>query len=320
MGNFTDEFRKLAKLYADRKIKYPHLKSITLAQWALESGRGQSQLATDYLNFGGLKWRKEMDGYATKVWYEAHDGGEYYCRFANLEAFITGYWKFIERPPYKRWEAHTATEEDYIEFISPIYCPGSDYAEKVLNLLPEARKLLDGCVPSVPPGTDPAPGTSEPVRKPGIKQIIETPNYSSRNGTPIRRIILHYTTSANVQGTIAWFKNPDAQVSAHYIVDKNGDIYQMVRDSDKAWHAKNENADSIGIEHVARQNERLTPEQEKATVQLICWLMTEYKIPKEQVTGHRFTPNNRNRTDCPNCLFGEQTEAALRAWVERNCC
>jgi N-acetyl-anhydromuramyl-L-alanine amidase AmpD len=71
-------------------------------------------------------------------------------------------------------------------------------------------------------------------------------------------------------------------VSAHYIVDKNGDIYQMVADSDKAWHAFGENADSIGIEHVARPGETLTPAQEQATVHLIRWLMAEYKISKEQ--------------------------------------
>lgn len=297
-------------------IKYPHLKPVTVAQWALESGRGSSKLATDHLNFGGLKWRKEMQGYATKVWYEAHDGGEYYCNFMSFEAFIKGYWKFIERPPYIGWESHTATEEDYIEFIGPIYCPRPDYVEKVLNLLPEARSLLETSMNIPTPG--PGPGTSEPVRKPRIKQFIESPNHSSRNGTPIHRIILHYTTSNNINGAISWFQNPESQVSAHYIVDKTGDIYHMVRDSDKAWHAKHENADSIGIEHVARQGDRLTAEQEASTINLIKWLMTEYKIAKEQITGHRFTPHNITRTDCPHSLFGERTEVALRAWVNQH--
>jgi len=296
-------------------IKYPHLKAVTIAQWALESGRGFSKLATDYLNFGGMKWRKEMQGYADKVFYEAHDGGDYYCKFNSIEGFIKGYWKFIERPPYVGWEGHTSNEEEYIEFIGPIYCPNLSYVEKVLNLLPESRKILEQNIIIAEPG--PEPGTSEPIKKPKIEAFIESPNFSSRNNTPIRRVILHYTTSNNVDGTISWFKNTAAQVSAHYIVDKNGDIYQMVRDSDKAWHAKYENADSIGIEHVALPGERLTPEQETATVNLIKWLMTEYKIPKEQVTGHRFTPHNIGRTDCPHSLFGERTEIALRAWVDQ---
>lgn len=83
-----------------------------------------------------------MKGFATKVWFEAHDGGDFYCKFANLEAFITGYWKFIGRSPYKGWEAHSDTPENYIRFIGPSYCPRPGYAEDVLTLLPEAEELL----------------------------------------------------------------------------------------------------------------------------------------------------------------------------------
>jgi N-acetyl-anhydromuramyl-L-alanine amidase AmpD len=86
-------------------------------------------------------------------------------------------------------------------------------------------------------------------------------------------------------------KTPDkltmpSQVSGHCLVDKNGDIYQMVADSDEVWHAFGQNADSIGIEHVARPGEQLMPAQEQATAHLCRWLLAEYKIPKEQITGH----------------------------------
>ena len=69
---------------------------------------------------------------------------------------------------------------------------------------------------------------------------------------------MHYTTSRNVEGTIAWFQDPRAQVSAHYIIGREGEIYQMVRDSDKAWHAKDANANSIGIEHSAAAGNSMT--------------------------------------------------------------
>jgi hypothetical protein len=259
-----------------------------------------------------------MEGMATKVWYEAHDGGEHYCKFVSVDAFLRGYWKFIGRTPYAGWENHTATGEDYIRFIGPIYCPLLGYADQVLRLLPEAKQWLHELSSETPVDGLSGPGTSEPVGKPPIKQFIQSPNHSSRNGTTIRRIILHYTTSANVQGTISWFQQTKSQVSAHYIVDKNGDIYQMVADSDKAWHAFGENADSIGIEHVARPRESLTPAQERATLHLIHWLRAEYKISKEQITCPRFTPHNRNRTDCPYSLFGAETEAAFMSWVERH--
>lgn len=143
MNNISNIFEELVRRYAIADIKYPHLKPVTIAQWMLESNRGFSKLASEHLNFGGLKWRKKMKGYATKVWYEASDGGGNYCKFDSLEMFLTGYWKFIERSPYAGWEKHTATGEDYIKFIGPIYCPSPNYVGKVLNLLPEAKKLIE---------------------------------------------------------------------------------------------------------------------------------------------------------------------------------
>ena len=144
--------KRLAQIYAGESIRYPYLKSVTLAQWLLESGRGNSDLAKLHYNFGGLKWRAEMAGHATKVKYKAHDGEADYCKFATLENFVRGYWVFINRSPYSGWETHVATPEDYIRFIGPIYTPTSGYAEKVIALMPEAAKLLaEGAAPVMGP-------------------------------------------------------------------------------------------------------------------------------------------------------------------------
>ena len=66
--------------------------------------------------------------------------------------------------------------------------------------------------------------------KPAVKSFIESPNSSSRNGVGIDMIVLHCSTAPTVEGTIQWFLNRNSRVSAHYVVDKYGDIYQMVRD------------------------------------------------------------------------------------------
>ena len=99
----------------------------------------------------------------------------------------------------------------------------------------------------------------------------------------------------------------------------------MVKDSDKAWNACNENADSIGIEHVAENDEMMTKEQEKATICLHKWLMTKYGISPDCVTGHKFTPSNIGQTTCPDSLFGvdddgnaPDTDLVLRAWVQKH--
>lgn len=135
--------KRLVAIYRGEAIRHPQLRAVSLAQWMLESGRGDSRLAQDHYNFGGLKWRKEMTPFATKVSYGAHDGQDFYCKFATLENFIAGYWAFLNRAPYSGWESHVATPQDFIGFIGPIYTPTPGYAAKVLALLPEATRLLE---------------------------------------------------------------------------------------------------------------------------------------------------------------------------------
>lgn len=156
------------------------------------------------------------------------------------------------------------------------------------------------------------------ILKPAIKSFIESPNYFSRNGASINMIVLHCTTAATVEGTINWFLDCKSQVSAHYVVDKNGDIYQMVRDECSAWHAKAINSRSIGIEHVGTATDRLTDAQSMASAQLVRWLAAAYGIPASNVLGHRFAPCNEGTTDCPNHLFGDATADAVAEWVNAN--
>lgn len=139
----------LGALFAELKILAPNsslagLKLASLAQWILESGRGGSQLARLHGNFGGLKFRPEMEGFATKVRFGAHDGEDDYCKFADLKAFICGYWKFMTRSPYKGWPENSASPEAYLAFIGPTYSTKPDYALEVQRLLPEARQLMKG--------------------------------------------------------------------------------------------------------------------------------------------------------------------------------
>jgi N-acetylmuramoyl-L-alanine amidase len=85
-----------------------------------------------------------------------------------------------------------------------------------------------------------------------------SPNFSSRNGNQIKAIILHHTGKGGLKAAVSWFKTTESKVSAHYVIDVTGEIYQMVKDEDKAWHAgdselygiKTVNSISIGIELV----------------------------------------------------------------------
>ncbi|WP_027581124.1 N-acetylmuramoyl-L-alanine amidase [Bradyrhizobium sp. Ai1a-2] len=135
--------QKLATIYQGEEIRYPQLRAVTLAQWILESGRATSKLAKLHYNFGGIKWRREMAPFATRIAYEASDGVGYYCKFATIESFIAGYWAFLNRSPYTGWEEQVETAEEFIRFIGPIYTPTTGYVDKVLDLVPEAQNLLN---------------------------------------------------------------------------------------------------------------------------------------------------------------------------------
>jgi LysM repeat protein len=321
----SELFKQLVKNYAKMTIEFPQFKGITIAQWLLESGRGTSRLATEHLNFGGLKWRPEMIGFATPVDYQASDGLDKYCKFDSLEKFIKGYWHFLERSPYEGWHNNVRSAEEFIGFIGPIYAGDRNYVSKVLNVYAEAKQLLADAE-----HVDHHPGTAEPVTKPPLKAFIQSPNHSSRAGADIDTIFVHYTTAGTASSTITHFQNPappcpipsnpsrTCPVSAHYIIDKNGDIYQMVKDADKAWHAAQANRTSIGIEHVAKVGDRLTEAQEKSSIHLIKWLMAEYKIPKENIKAHKQVL----RTSCPGNIFGDDINDTnlpkFKAWVANN--
>ena len=78
---------------------------------------------------------------------------------------------------------------------------------------------------------------------------VASPNYSSRSGTAITNVVIH-TVQGSYSGCISWFQNPSAQASTHYVVrSSDGQLTQMVLESDKAWHVGSENPYTVGYEH-----------------------------------------------------------------------
>lgn len=165
-----------------------------------------------------------------------------------------------------------------------------------------------------------------PVDALKIDRTEKTAHKSSRKGRAIDRIVIHYTTSRNIDGTIAHFKTGSPRVSAHYIIGQDGELVQMVPDAEAAWHAGSSimNARSIGIEHVARAGDRITPAQSRTAIALIRWLMWTYRIQQEHVIPHCCI----KPTSCCGDLFAEfgggtnktpaEQLAALHKWMVVN--
>lgn len=130
---------------------------------------------------------------------------------------------------------------------------------------------------------------------------------ASTGNRSIERIVIHITDGgANINGTIGWFQNPSAKVSAHYVIGQDGEIVQMVRHNDVAWHARSANGTSIGIEHVANtRGLNPTPAQMCASAALVSWLCDQYGIAVDRthILGHSEADTATSHSGCPNAVW-----------------
>jgi hypothetical protein len=165
-------------------------------------------------------------------------------------------------------------------------------------------------------------GSSNPHPKPEIKEFVESPNHSSRNGARIEMVVLHCTEGSWASTKTEFLDAGGRQVSAHYVIDRNGDIYQMVRDSDRANHCRGANSNSIGIEHVGNDTQVIAPPQASQSAALIRWLLEQYDIPRSNIYGHDFAPGydqSHGGTSCPDKLFGAaHAQQTIAEWVAAN--
>ncbi|MFG2058371.1 N-acetylmuramoyl-L-alanine amidase [Micromonospora sp. NPDC048930] len=123
-----------------------------------------------------------------------------------------------------------------------------------------------------------------------------TANYSAGRSSAITTIVIH-VTQGSYAGTINWFQNPSAQVSAHYVVRSgDGDITQMVREEDTAWHVRDANSYSLGIEHegYVDQPSWFTDSMYRASAGLTRYLADKWGLPRDRnhIKGHNEMPGN----------------------------
>ncbi|GAB6172400.1 hypothetical protein JCM15765_18780 [Paradesulfitobacterium aromaticivorans] len=112
-------------------------------------------------------------------------------------------------------------------------------------------------------------------------------------------------------------QNPKAQASAHYLVTKAVQIYQLVKDEDTAWHAgivnkpnwslydgTNPNKYTIGIKHEGQPGDVFTEVQYQAILWLHKELIRKWGIPidSDHIIGH-YRIDSVNRPNCPGSGF-----------------
>jgi N-acetylmuramoyl-L-alanine amidase len=124
-----------------------------------------------------------------------------------------------------------------------------------------------------------------------------SPNFNERE-LPISMLVLHYTEMDNAQVALDRLCDPEAGVSAHYLISEAGVVTRLVPDEKRAWHAgvsfwrghRDVNSASIGIE-LDHPGHRLgyrpfSDAQFEALVPLIARLVKQHDIPRANVVGH----------------------------------
>ncbi|AEW01250.1 N-acetylmuramyl-L-alanine amidase, negative regulator of AmpC, AmpD [Niastella koreensis GR20-10] len=130
--------------------------------------------------------------------------------------------------------------------VSVDYLKGRIKANGII--LPTVNKPASGSTARVETTNDAAAVQSTDY-PPALWDQASTSNFTVGRGSAITNVVIH-TCEGSYAGTISWFNNASAQVSAHYVIrSSDGQITQMVLEKDRAWHVLSANDYTIGIEH-----------------------------------------------------------------------
>jgi thiamine-phosphate pyrophosphorylase len=149
-------------------------------------------------------------------------------------------------------------------------------------------------------------------------RVLPSPNHGPR-ARPVSALVLHYTGMPTAEGALEMLCSPIREVSAHYVVEEDGRVLQLVPEERRAWHAGQSywagemdmNSASIGIEivHPGHIDPRPYPQaQIDAVIALSRDICARRGIAPERVLAHSdIAP--RRKTD-PGEFFPWETLAA----------
>jgi N-acetylmuramoyl-L-alanine amidase len=186
-----------------------------------------------------------------------------------------------------------------------------------------------------------------PVARPSIvwkpipfppKRREEMAQYAEKHyGIPTWRIraphviVEHYTASNSFGSTYATFASdtPDPElhelpgVCAHFVIDRDGAIYQLVPLDTMCRHTVGLNYTAIGIEHVGESDREILEDshQLQSSFRLTLWLMQRFHIELRNVIGHNeslTSPYHRERLAAWRCqTHGDWSHADMEIYRSR---
>ena len=130
-----------------------------------------------------------------------------------------------------------------------------------------------------------------------VHRETPSPNWDER-ALPVTMAVLHYTGMRTGAEAIERLCDPQAKVSAHYVIEEDGTVIRLVPEDKRAWHAGRSywrgvtdvNSASVGIEIVNPGHEfgyrPFTDAQMDALCPLLADIVKRHDIPRANVVGH----------------------------------
>lgn len=153
-----------------------------------------------------------------------------------------------------------------------------------------------------------------------------SPNFGPRRGgVRPSLIVLHYTAMESCAAARARLCDPSAEVSAHWLIGRDGGTEALVPESQRAWHAgagawaglTDVNSHSIGIELDNRGDEPFPEPQMAALERLLPQIMARWSIPAHRIIGHSDMAPARKTDPGPRFDWARLARGGLSVWPEQ---
>lgn len=147
-----------------------------------------------------------------------------------------------------------------------------------------------------------------------------SPNFGPRrDGLRPELVVIHYTAMAGARDALDRLCDPGAEVSAHYLIGRDGAVWQMVEEAARAWHAGagewagrgDVNSRSVGIELDNLGDHPFAAPQMAALERLLGGIMARWDIPPEGVIGHSCMAPGRKCDPGPRFDWARLARAGL---------
>ena len=146
-----------------------------------------------------------------------------------------------------------------------------------------------------------------------VNKLLTKHYTKGRGGYKVEFVVVHYNAgNLTINGCYSVWQAREA--SAHYQVEDDGDIGQLVWDGNTAWHAGDwvANCKSIGIEHANLKDGTITEAALDNGAHLVAAVCKYYGLGRPTWLNVVFPHKHFSATSCPGQIYGSQKDAYIK--------